>query len=55
MSKYIVELDELPTSCFECPLVQDDGDLMGENWCGLTEKDANNRTRRDDCPIKIIE
>ena len=52
----ILELEEMPESCWQCPCIQDR--TSAYSWCGAIGEDCPNppyKKRRDDCPLKLIE
>jgi len=53
--KAILEIDEMPDKCIECPLVvQEYGGII---WCKITSDDCEkaNLKRNDNCPLKLID
>ena len=56
MAKAILELPEMPESCWQCPCIQDRTETY--RWCGVVGGDCPNppyEKRRDDCPLKPVE
>ena len=52
----ILELEEMPESCWQCPCIQDRTSTY--SWCGVIGGDCPNppyEKRRDDCPLKPME
>jgi hypothetical protein len=57
MAKAVLELPEMPESCWDCPLVQG-RELSPTTWCGYSGKDCPApayQGRRPDCPLKLVE
>ena len=51
--KAILELPEMPESCWQCPCIQDRTEVS--RWCGVVGGDCPNppyEKRRDDCPLE---
>ena len=56
MPKAILELPEMPESCWQCPCIQDRTETY--RWCGAVGGDCPNppyERRKDDCPLKLVE
>ena len=56
MAKAILELPEMPESCWQCPCIQQRTEKY--SWCGAVGGDCPQppyESKKNDCPLKLVE
>lgn len=54
MKETKVYIDELPESCFECPIMVDGSEGCDFCVCAILEEKATTKNRLKDCPLKSL-
>lgn len=54
MKETKVYVDELPKSCFECPIMVDGSEGCDFCVCAILEEKATTKNRLNDCPLKSL-
>lgn len=54
MKETKVYVDELPESCFECPIMVDGSEGCDFCVCAILEEKATTKNRLNDCPLKSL-
>ena len=54
MKETKVYVDELPESCFECPIMVDGSEGCDFCVCAILEEKAITKNRLKDCPLKSL-
>ena len=55
MKETKVYIDELPKSCFECPIIVDGSEGCDFCVCAILEEKAETKNRLKDCPLHSIK
>lgn len=55
MKETKVYVDELPESCFECPIMVDGSEGCDYCVCAILEEKAETKDRLKDCPLQSIK
>ena len=55
MKETKVYVDELPKSCFECPIMVDGSEGCDFCVCAILEEKAETKNRLKDCPLHSIK
>ena len=55
MKETKVYVDELPESCFECPIMVDGSEGCDFCVCAILEEKATTKNRLKDCPLQSIK